>query len=126
MITGSCHCGKTSFRIDAGLPESVTRCTCSICAKRGVLHTYCAPAQFSVKSEAERVYRWNTQLVESHFCGECGCATYNESPAFGPDGSWDGAARVIAVNARLLDGFAADDVPVTLVDGRNRPIRAPQ
>jgi hypothetical protein len=54
------------------------------------------------------------------FCGECGCATYNESPAFEPDGSWDGKRRIVAVNARLLDDFVADDAPVTVIDGKNR------
>lgn len=120
MITGKCHCGKTSFRIDGDLPKQVTRCTCSICAKRGVLHAYYAPEQFSVSAEQDRVYRWHTRLVASHFCGECGCATYNESPVFQPDGSVDGERRIVAVNARLFDDFDAEHAPVAVVDGKNR------
>jgi len=124
MVTGQCHCGNTSFRIDGDLPQSVTRCTCSICSKRGALYAYYRPEQFSVRSCADRVYRWNSQLVSSHFCTECGCATYNESPAFAPNGSWDWKTRVIAVNARLLDAFNADQAPVTVVDGKSRVVQA--
>jgi hypothetical protein len=84
-----------------------------------VLHAYYSPEQFSVTAERDQVYRWRTELVASHFCGECGCATYNESPAFEPDGS-HGERRIVAVNARLIDDFVADDAPVTVVDGKNR------
>jgi hypothetical protein len=122
VITGKCHCGKTSFRIDGELPERVTRCTCSICAKRGALYAYYAPEQLALNAQRDQVYRWGTQHVTSHFCGECGCATHNESPAFEPDGSWDGKRRIVAVNARLFDDFAADDAPVTVVDGKNRSL----
>ena len=123
MVTGRCHCGKTSFRIDGDLPRTVTRCSCSICSKRGALYAYYSPEQFSVTSHADRVYRWNSQLVSSHFCSECGCATYNESPAFARDGSWDAKKRVIAVNARLLDDFNAENAPVTVVDGKSRMVQ---
>ncbi|HYP77333.1 MAG TPA: hypothetical protein VER12_15290 [Polyangiaceae bacterium] len=123
MVTGQCHCGKTSFRIDGDLPPTVTRCTCSICSKRGGLYAYYHPDQFAVRAKVDRIYRWNSQLVSSHFCGECGCATYNESPAFALDGSWDSKRRVIAVNARLLDNFNVDQVQVTVVDGKSRMLQ---
>ena len=42
-ITGSCHCGKTRFRIDIDIPAQLTRCTCSFCAKRGALLAALAP-----------------------------------------------------------------------------------
>jgi hypothetical protein len=123
MVTGSCHCGKTFFRIAGELPLSVTRCTCSICSKRGALNAYYSPEQFSVTAHADRIYRWGSQLVSSHFCAECGCATYDESPAFAPDGSWDAKRRVISVNARLLDDFNIDDAPVSVVDGKSRTVQ---
>jgi len=123
MIEGRCHCGKTSFRIEGALPSTVTRCTCSVCTKRGALNAYYRPEQFSVIAQADQIYRWGSQLVSSHFCGECGCATYCESPAFAPDGSWNANTRVIAVNARLLDDFDADAAPVTVVDGKSRTVQ---
>ena len=49
----------------------------------------------------------------------CGCGLYSDSPAFEPDGKWDGKTRRIGINARLLDGFEAADWPVTVIDGKN-------
>jgi hypothetical protein len=64
-ITGSCHCGKTAVRIDGEVPEQITRCTCSFCAKRGVLLAYFEPQQFhpTVLSANDAVYRWQTKQV---------------------------------------------------------------
>ena len=45
-IKGSCHCGKVAFEINAEIPATLTRCTCSFCAKRGTLYAYFEPAQF--------------------------------------------------------------------------------
>jgi hypothetical protein len=120
-LAGSCHCGKTAFRMDADLPEKLTRCTCSICAKRGALYAYCTPEQFSLTKAAgaDVIYRWRTRQVANHFCGECGCTTYIDSPAFQPDGSWDGRTRRIGINARLFDDFDAAAAPVQVIDGKH-------
>ena len=45
-IKGSCHCGQTQFEVSA-LPADVTRCSCSLCSKRGALWAYYTPAQFT-------------------------------------------------------------------------------
>jgi len=120
-ITGSCHCGSNSFRIEGELPAALTRCTCSFCASRGTLIAYYAPEQFhpDAREGGDGIYRWNTQLVAHHFCKVCGCGTYSDSPAFGQDGSWDGVTRRIGVNARLFEGFDAATAPVTVIDGKN-------
>ena len=120
-ITGQCHCGKIAFRIDAEIPPTLTRCTCSFCAKRGALLAYYQPDQFQLThgADAGGTYRWNTRMVAHHFCDQCGCATFSDSPAFEMDGSWDQVTRRIAVNARLFDGFDADEAPVQVIDGRH-------
>lgn len=120
-ITGSCHCGQTSFRIDVDLPEQLTRCTCTFCSKRGALWAYAAPAQFALKAPpgCDAVYRWQTKQVAHHFCPMCGCTTYTDSPAFQPDGTWDGSTRRIGANARLFDDFDAATAPVQVIDGRH-------
>lgn len=121
IITGSCHCGKNTFRIDGELPIVLTRCTCSFCAKRGALLAYYTPAQFHATAEApdDGIYRWNTELVAHHFCAGCGCAIYSDSPAFEPDGSWDKKTRRIGVNARLFDNFDAAEARIEVIDGKN-------
>lgn len=123
-IMGSCHCGKTAFRIEAEIPAQLTRCTCSFCAKRGALLAYFEPAQFHLIADAaeDAVYRWQTKQVGHHFCSHCGCATFRDSPAFEPDGKWDGWSRRIGVNARLFDdfdGFDAALAAVVVIDGKN-------
>lgn len=120
-LTGSCHCGTNAFRIDGDIPAQLTRCTCSFCSKRGALLAYYTPEQFHVTTPADgdAIYRWQTKLVEHHFCPECGVSTFSDSPAFETDGSWDGSTRRIGVNARLLDGFDAAAAPVAVIDGKN-------
>ena len=120
-ITGSCHCGKTAFEIDGAMPAKLTRCTCSFCAKRGTLYAYFEPAQFRLTTPSADVatYRWQTRKVAHNFCATCGCGTYSDSPAFKPDGSWDGTTRRIGVNAQLFDDFNAAEAPVMVIDGKN-------
>lgn len=120
-ITGSCHCGKTSFSIEGELPDALTRCTCSFCASRGALLAYYTPDQFKavVSAADDGIYRWQTKMVAHHFCNTCGCATYSDSPDFKPDGQWDGHTRRIGVNARLFAGFDAAEAKVTVIDGKN-------
>lgn len=119
-ITGSCHCGKTSLKIEGEIPEKLTRCTCSFCSKRGALYAYYKPEQLSVESSSDfSTYRWQTKLVAHNFCGNCGCSLYSDSPDFKPDGTWDGKTRRIGVNARLFDGFDAATAPVIVLDGKN-------
>ena len=63
-----------------------------------------------------------TKLAAHHFCPECGCGTFTDTPAFEPDGSWDQTTRRISVNARLFDefdDFVAADAPVVVIDGKN-------
>jgi hypothetical protein len=121
MITGSCHCGKNRFEIDGKLPEKLTRCTCSFCAKRGALVAYFTPEQFRMVTPGESLgtYRWNTKLVAHRFCVNCGSATHSDSPAFEPNGNWDGMTRRIGVNARLFDHYDANAAEITVIDGKN-------
>lgn len=120
-ITGSCHCGKSAFRIEGEIPAELTRCTCSFCAKRGALLAYYSPAAFTVTTpeSADAIYRWNTKQVAHHFCPACGCTTFSDSPAFEADGKWDGSTRRIGVNARLFDNFDAAAARVVVIDGKH-------
>ncbi len=88
-IKGSCHCGNTQFEVSEA-PTGVTRCTCSLCSKRGALWAYYTPAQFRLTTPLEKVatYRWGSRTVKHHFCADCGCGTYSEVA-----GLVDGQAR---------------------------------
>ena len=78
-ITGSCHCGANAFEIEGEIPEKLTRCTCSFCAKRGALLAYFQPQQFKLTTPAGNLatYRWNSKLVAHNFCPSCGLFGHN-------------------------------------------------
>lgn len=118
-IKGSCHCGATRFELSEA-PDSVTRCTCSLCSKRGALWAYYKPEQFRLTTPLEQVstYRWQTKTVKHNFCAICGCGTYSESPDWS-SGQPDFSNPKIAVNAHLLDNFDLQAVPVIVIDGKN-------
>ena len=119
-ITARCHCGRCVLEVAGDLPKALTRCTCSLCAKRGHLLAYFTPDQLQViQADSDAVYRWHTRLVAHHFCSACGCDLYADSPAFERDGTWDGETRRIGLNARLIDDFEAADWPVEIIDGKN-------
>src|SRR5881398_3558424 len=71
-IKGRCHCANTQFWVSE-IPVGVTRCTCSLCSKRGALWAYYTPAQFRLTSPPENVatYRWGSRTVKHHFCANC-------------------------------------------------------
>jgi hypothetical protein len=119
-VKGSCHCKATQFEVSE-VPTQVTRCTCSFCAKRGVLWAYYAPAQFTLTTARDRVstYQWRSYTVQHHHCAICGCGTYTESPTW-TDRKPDFSKLRIGVNARLFDDFDLDAVPVTVIDGKNQ------
>jgi hypothetical protein len=118
-IKGSCHCGETQFEVNE-IPISVTRCTCSLCSKRGALWAYYTPAQFRLVTPVEKVatYRWGSRTVKHHFCANCGCGTYSESPDWS-SGKPDFDNPRVGVNSRLLDDFDLDAVRIEVIDGKN-------
>jgi len=119
ILKGSCHCGATRFEVSE-VPQTVTRCTCSICSKRGALWAYYTPEQFSLftpRADAAS-YRWQSKIVSLNFCPTCGCGTFTETPGW-VDGQPDFDHPRIAVNARLFDDFDLDAVPVVVIDGKN-------
>src|SRR5215510_11358154 len=70
-LKGSCHCGNTQFEVSEP-PADVTRCTCSLCSKRGALWAYYTPAQFRLTSPPENVatYQWQSRTVKHNFCSD--------------------------------------------------------
>ena len=118
---GSCHCGATQFTV-MKRPETVTRCTCSFCTKRGASWAYQDNEDdFVLITARDRVstYQWGIYLVEHHHCAICGCGTSSRSP-FGDRQ----AKRPIAgyfrvqVNAWLLEDFNLGAQPIEVIDGK--------
>jgi hypothetical protein len=108
---GGCHCGRVRFRVTASL-DGVTRCNCSICAKKGFLHLIVPLPQFELLSGADdlTVYRFNTGVAKHQFCRHCGIHAFYV-PRSDPD--------KIDVNVRCLDGVDPDAIATAPFDGRN-------
>jgi hypothetical protein len=120
MLRGSCHCGRTKFEVTEA-PETVTRCTCSICSKRGALWAYYQVVQFKLLTPQENVatYRWQTKTVAHNFCSTCGCGTFTETPDWSTgEANFDNP--IIAINAHLFDDFDLYAVKVVVIDGKNQ------
>ena len=110
---GSCHCGQVRFRIRADLSQ-LTRCTCSICRKKGMLGCYVAPEHFELlEGEKElALYQFNKKIAKHYFCRSCGIHAF-QRPRSNP--------AAYAVNTRCLDDFDLDSASyqVKLFDGRD-------
>jgi hypothetical protein len=130
-VKGSCHCGGTQFAV-AKRPETVTRCTCSFCSKRGALWAYQDKEDdFALITARDRVstYQWGSYQIEHHHCAICGCGTWSRSPL------WDRETKhpvpghpvpghpvpgrfKVQVNAWLLDDFDPSAQPIEVIDGK--------
>ena len=114
MLTGTCHCGASSWTLTA-MPQSVTACSCTICRRYGALWAYGFIGKDVTVTGATTAYRRadGTQL-EFHFCPTCGCVLYNMAREPGIDGH-----RWVAVNCRMTDPSPLLDLPIDHFDGHD-------
>lgn len=113
MLSGSCHCGKIAFEIE-GTPDKLYECNCSHCARKGYLLWFIPRDQLRLKTPAAAMstYRFHKQVIDHHFCPDCGCAPFG----FGKDREGRPTA---AVNARCLEDFDPSSIERVQVDGRS-------
>ena len=111
--SGSCHCGRVRFEIDAVI-DRVTKCNCSICSKKGILHFRVPPERFRLLSGGDYLgtYQFGTMVAKHHFCTVCGIHTFTR-PRAAPD--------LYTVNVRCLDGVDLARLGCEIVefDGQN-------
>ncbi len=110
---GSCHCGDVTYEITADI-TSVTRCTCSICTKKGILLARVKPENLRITQGADkvRVYQFNERIAKHYFCPNCGIHTHGNPRA---------APEMFIVNVNTLDDFDvhSETPEVRVFDGRN-------
>jgi hypothetical protein len=78
LISGSCHCGNITFRLDwrpepAEIPARA--CSCSFCVKHGGLWTSCPTGSLRVTIRQPSLvsrYSFGTRTAEFHVCSSCG------------------------------------------------------
>jgi hypothetical protein len=77
-LQGSCHCGSVRFEVDGEL-ESVRRCDCSLCRRKGAIMAGVPLDRLRVVSGEEylTLYQWNTMTARHYFCRRCGIYTHH-------------------------------------------------
>jgi hypothetical protein len=109
---GGCHCGRVRFRAQVDL-DLLSRCSCTICTKKGILHLPVHPDDFQLLrgKDALSVYTFGTGVAQHAFCSHCGMHGFY-IPRSQPDR--------ISVNARCLDDInGASLKPTRFFDGRH-------
>lgn len=93
--TGSCHCGKVKFEVEAPEEISCLDCNCSICSRSGFLHLIVARNRFRLLcgEDALSEYTFDSGEAKHLFCKTCGIKSFY-IPRSNPDG--------IDVNVRCL------------------------
>lgn len=95
---GGCHCGALRFTVDLDLDQTIS-CNCSICRKRGLILAFAPVDRFHLNAgdAATQEYLFNKRAIRHQFCPVCGVEAFSYGAM--PDGT-----RMVAVNARCLDG----------------------
>ena len=109
--TGSCHCGRVSFEVQANLAY-VVDCNCSICSRRGALWHTAPESDLRILGGEDELtlYQFNTRTAKHYFCRHCGICPFIR-PRLDP--------TVWAFNVRCLDGVDLASLPVVPFDGQN-------
>ncbi len=110
MIEGSCHCGAVRFRLSA-MPQWMTRCNCSYCARVGGLWAHDDVQRVSVSYDQSDVIRYihGDRTLAFISCKTCGCTTHWES--------LDPQATRMAVNCNMANRQDIAGIRIRNFDG---------
>ena len=110
MIKASCHCGNVQLQFEQ-LPESLTRCNCSICRRYAASWIYFQQDEVQIIcKQPTKAYIWGDKEIAFHHCENCGCVTHYSSL---PNKSHTRTA----VNANLLPVSTIQDLKVRTFAG---------
>ena len=107
--TGSCHCGRVRFEVDADL-DHLRACDCTVCRKRGALSHRVEESCFRLLTPLDElsVYQWHTRTAKDYFCASCGVLPFRRPRT---------APHLWGINVRCLDGVDLSAIPVRDVQG---------
>jgi hypothetical protein len=101
------------FEIDVDLSK-VTKCTCSVCTKKGILLARVEPSNLKITEGEDtlQLYQFNEMVAKHYFCPTCGIHTFG-NPRAAPD--------MFVVNVNTLDDYDINnETPeIRCFDGRN-------
>ena len=110
--SGSCHCDRVRFKVEA--PEEIlaVECNCSICSKTGFLHLIVPKSRFVLLQGSEYLssYTFNTGVAKHLFCSVCGIKSFYV-PRSNPDG--------YSINVRCLDNTTIRKITISAFDGKH-------
>ena len=110
---GSCHCRAGKYVVEADL-TTITRCTCSVCTKKGILLARVDPDKLRITDGEDKLklYQFNKMVAKHYFCPECGIHTFGH-PRAAPD--------KFVVNVNTLDDYDVHSTEhrIRVFDGRN-------
>src|SRR5690348_4476995 len=112
--SGSCHCGKVRYEVDADLSVPVVTCNCSICSRSGTMLAFVPKDQFRLLSGEDALtdYQFNHKRIHHLFCSTCGIKSF--SRGVGPNGK-----EMCAINARCLEGVDPASLQTKPFDGKS-------
>ena len=107
---GSCHCGAVKYEADVEI-KTVTRCTCSLCRKKGALLARVDPEALRIDGEVT-VYQFNKRIAKHFYCGKCGIHVFS-NPRAAPD--------KYVINVQTLDDYDVhtEKPEIRVFDGHN-------
>lgn len=78
-LEGSCHCGAVRLTLPF-LPETATRCNCSMCRRLGTVWAYFEFGTVAIEGHPEHTadYVQGDKTLRTIRCNTCGCVTYWE------------------------------------------------
>ena len=110
---GSCSCSKVKFEVKTELTR-ISKCNCSICTKKGIIHHVVDQNQFNLISgkDSLSLYQFGTMRAKHYFCKHCGIHLFNNPRTY---------PEKVSVNVNCLDDFDLEkEMPkVVKFDGRN-------
>ena len=111
--SGGCQCGAVRYEVTVDLDSTMT-CNCSRCGRLGSILAFAPEPMFKLQSGEDRLteYQFNKHAIRHLFCSVCGIQSFARGAM--PDGT-----KMVAVNARCLDGIEPADLSPQTVDGRS-------
>ena len=110
---GSCSCSKVTFEVKTKL-KRISKCNCSICTKKGIIHHVVDQNQFNLISgkDSLSLYQFGTMRAKHYFCKHCGIQMFNNPRTY---------PEKVSVNVNCIDDFDLEkEMPKVLkFDGRN-------
>lgn len=112
MLTGSCHCGKVRFEVDAKV-DGAFDCNCSICQRKGSILMIVPEDKFTLRTGADNLtyYKFNKNVIDHTFCKTCGVTCFASSVMNG--------TPMKAINIRCIEGIDLTNVPLKHFDGKS-------